>query len=57
MPDIPSKMQAIVASAPGGPEVLALVERPVLQPGRDEVLVRVAAAGVNRPDILQRRGA
>ena len=57
MPDIPSKMQAIVASAPGGPEVLTSVERPVPKPGRDEVLVKVAAAGVNRPDILQRRGA
>ncbi|HMI40772.1 MAG TPA: NAD(P)H-quinone oxidoreductase [Sphingomicrobium sp.] len=50
-------MQAIVASAPGGPEVLTLVDRPVPQPGRDEVLVKVAAAGVNRPDLLQRRGA
>ena len=56
MSEIPTNMQAIVASAPGGPEVLTLVERPVPQPGRDEVLVKVAAAGVNRPDILQRRG-
>jgi len=56
MPNIPSKMQAIIASAPGGPEVLTLVNRPVPQPGRDEVLVKVAAAGINRPDILQRRG-
>jgi len=50
-------MQAIIASAPGGPEVLAVVERPVPEPDQDEVLVKVAAAGVNRPDILQRRGA
>ena len=50
-------MQAIEISAPGGPEVLHLVERPVPQPGPDEVLVRVAAAGVNRPDVLQRMGA
>ncbi|MEO7814762.1 MAG: NAD(P)H-quinone oxidoreductase [Sphingomicrobium sp.] len=50
-------MQAIEISAPGGPEVLRLVERPVPQPGRDEVLIRVAAAGVNRPDVLQRMGA
>ena len=57
MPEIPSKMQAIVANTPGGPEVLTLAERPVPQPGRDEVLVQVAAAGINRPDILQRRGA
>jgi putative PIG3 family NAD(P)H quinone oxidoreductase len=50
-------MKAVVASQPGGPEVLQLVERPVPQPGAGEVLVRVAAAGVNRPDIMQRRGA
>jgi putative PIG3 family NAD(P)H quinone oxidoreductase len=56
MPDIPPKMQAIVASAPGGPEVLTLVVRPVPRPGRDEVLVKVAAAGVNRPDVFQRLG-
>ena len=49
-------MQAIVAPQPDGAEELALVERPVPRPGRDEVLVRVAAAGINRPDILQRRG-
>jgi putative PIG3 family NAD(P)H quinone oxidoreductase len=49
-------MQAIVAPQPDGAEELALVERPVPRPGRGEVLVRVAAAGVNRPDILQRRG-
>ena len=54
---IPTHMQAIEISAPGGPEVLRLVERPVPQPGPDEVLVRVAAAGVNRPDVLQRMGA
>ena len=54
---IPSQMQAIEISAPGGPEVLRLVERPVPVPGANEVLVRVAAAGVNRPDVLQRMGA
>ena len=54
---IPKLMQAIEISAPGGPEMLRLVERPVPEPGIDEVLVRVAAAGVNRPDILQRMGA
>ena len=53
----PSTMQAIEISASGGPEVLRLVERPVPQPGPDEVLIKVAAAGVNRPDILQRMGA
>ncbi len=53
---IPAKMQAVVAPQPDGAEELALVERPVPRPGTGEVLVRVAAAGVNRPDILQRRG-
>ena len=46
-------MQAVVADGAGG---LKLVERPVPEPGPGEVLVRVAAAGVNRPDILQRKG-
>ena len=49
-------MQAVVAPQPDGAEELALVERPVPRPGKGEVLVRVAAAGINRPDILQRRG-
>jgi putative PIG3 family NAD(P)H quinone oxidoreductase len=49
-------MMAIVAPQPDGAEELALIERPVPRPGPGEVLVEVAAAGVNRPDILQRRG-
>ena len=49
-------MMAVVAPQPDGAEELALVERPVPHPGPDEVLIRVVAAGVNRPDILQRRG-
>jgi putative PIG3 family NAD(P)H quinone oxidoreductase len=49
-------MKAVVAPQPDGAEELALIERPVPRPGAGEVLVRVAAAGVNRPDILQRRG-
>ncbi len=53
---IPSNMQAIEAPEPGGPEALQLVERPVPRPGPGEVLFEVAAAGVNRPDILQRKG-
>ena len=53
---IPSQMVAIEAQQPGGPEVLVPVERPVPVPGLDEVLIKVAAAGVNRPDVLQRRG-
>ena len=54
--DIPEKMQAIEIAAPGGPDVLRLAERPVPRPGPGEVLVKVAAAGVNRPDVLQRLG-
>jgi NADPH2:quinone reductase len=49
-------MMAIVAPQPDGAEELALVERSVPRPGPGEVLVKVEAAGVNRPDILQRRG-
>src|SRR5438093_1593490 len=49
-------MMAVVAPQPDGAEELALVERPVPQPGPGEVLIRVAAAGINRPDIPQRRG-
>jgi putative PIG3 family NAD(P)H quinone oxidoreductase len=46
-------MQAVVADGSGG---LAIVERPVPKPGPGEVLIKVAAAGVNRPDVLQKRG-
>jgi putative PIG3 family NAD(P)H quinone oxidoreductase len=49
-------MMAVIAPQPDGAEELALVERPVPRVGRDEVLIKVAAAGVNRPDLLQRRG-
>ncbi|WCM25444.1 NAD(P)H-quinone oxidoreductase [Sphingomonas sp. QA11] len=49
-------MQAIDPEAPGGPEVMRLVERPVPAPGEGEVLIRVAAAGVNRPEVMQRKG-
>lgn len=49
-------MKSVHVSRPGGPEVLSLVERPVPSPGPGEVLIRVAAAAVNRPDIQQRRG-
>ncbi|MCW4461409.1 NAD(P)H-quinone oxidoreductase [Sphingomonas sp. BT-65] len=57
MTRVPQQMTAIDPEAPGGPEVLALVERPVPSPGAGEVLIRVAAAGVNRPDVVQRLGA
>src|SRR5689334_21499180 len=50
-------MICVEISQPGGPEVLNLVERPDPEPGSGEVRIRVAAAGVNRPDVLQRRGA
>ncbi len=50
-------MKAVVAPQPGGPEALQLVERPRPVPGEGEVLVLVHAAGVNRPDVMQRMGA
>jgi NADPH2:quinone reductase len=53
---LPSKMRAVEVSAPGGPEVLKPVERPVPSPKPGEILIKVAAAGVNRPDVLQRMG-
>lgn len=49
-------MIAIEISAPGAPEVLVPVERPRPVAGADDVLIKVAAAGVNRPDVLQRQG-
>ncbi len=49
-------MICIEISRPGGPEVLVPVERPDPVPGPDEVLIRVAGSGVNRPDVLQRKG-
>ena len=49
-------MKAIAIEAPGGPEMLRLVERPDPVPGAGEVSIRVAASGVNRPDVLQRKG-
>src|SRR5882672_935884 len=50
-------MRAIEITTPGGPEVLRVAEMPRPQPGAGELLIRVHAAGVNRPDVLQRRGA
>ncbi len=50
-------MKAIEIVRPGGPEVLQLADRPDPAAGAGEVLIRVAAAGVNRPDVLQRKGA
>ncbi len=54
---IPETMSAIAISTPGGPEVLKPERRPVPKPRPGEVLIRVAAAGVNRPDVFQRSGA
>jgi len=54
--NLPSAMKVIEVSAPGGPETLKLAERPVPRPKSDEVLVKVAAAGVNGPDLMQRKG-
>jgi NADPH2:quinone reductase len=56
MPTLPHDMTAIEIAAPGGPEQLQPTRRPVPVPGPDEVLIRVAAAGVNRPDVMQRQG-
>ncbi|NBQ38223.1 MAG: NAD(P)H-quinone oxidoreductase [Alphaproteobacteria bacterium] len=53
---LPETMTAIGIKTPGGPEVLVPETRPVPMPGKGEILVKVAAAGVNRPDILQRKG-
>jgi NADPH:quinone reductase len=53
---LPQTMTAVEIEIPGGPEVLRSVERPVPTPGPGEVLIRVEAAGVNRPDVLQREG-
>ena len=50
-------MRCVEIVQPGGPDVLRLVERPDPVPGPGEVLVEVAAAGVNRPDVLQRLGS
>ena len=56
MTSIPATMTAIGIASPGGPETLVPQERPVPQPGKGEILIKVAAAGVNRPDVAQRMG-
>jgi len=56
MTTIPSTMTAIGIKAPGGPDMLVPEQRPVPAPGEGEVLIKVAAAGVNRPDVVQRMG-
>lgn len=54
---LPTLMRAVEISAPGGPDVLRLTQRPVPVPRHGQVLIRVHWAGVNRPDALQRAGA
>jgi len=54
--DLPETMRVVEISAPGGPEVLVPSTRPLPVPGHGEILIRVAYAGVNRPDALQRAG-
>jgi NADPH:quinone reductase len=56
MTALPPTMTAIEISTPGGPDVLRPVTRPVPQPAVGEVVIKVAAAGVNRPDVFQREG-
>ncbi len=56
MSNLPSTMNAIEIAEPGGPEKMALGRRDVPTPGVGEVLIKVAAAGINRPDIIQREG-
>lgn len=56
MTSLPARMTAIAIKTPGGPEVLVPEERGVPKSGAGEILVKVAAAGVNRPDVMQRKG-
>lgn len=53
---VPAFMQVIETAGFGGPEVLRVAQRPVPQPAVGEVLIRVSASGINRPDVLQRKG-
>ena len=57
MDKLPAQMTVVAISKPGGPEVLIPEQRALPQPGPDEILVKVRAAGVNRPDVAQRSGA
>lgn len=54
--DLPDRMRVVEISRPGGPEVLKAATRPLPRPKAGEVLIRVAAAGINRPDCFQRAG-
>ena len=54
--ELPQQMQVVEISAPGGPEVLRIAARPLPRPQAGEVLIKVVAAGVNGPDLMQRKG-
>jgi NADPH2:quinone reductase len=54
--ELPKMMTAIAIKVPGGPEALVPEQRPLPVPGKGEIVIRVAAAGVNRPDVIQRQG-
>ncbi len=56
MPSLPASMTAVAITGPGGLDTLKVVERPLPVPQENQILVKVAAAGVNRPDVLQRLG-
>src|SRR5258708_18298615 len=56
MPALPAQMTVIAIRAAGGPEMLVPEQRPLPQLADGEVLLKVAAAGVNRPDVMQRQG-
>ncbi len=56
MSSLPAEMTVIEIDGFGGPEVLKPARRPLPEVGHDEVLIKVAAAGVNRPDVMQRAG-
>ncbi|KMO43226.1 NAD(P)H-quinone oxidoreductase [Methylobacterium tarhaniae] len=53
---LPSRMTLVALDRPGDPDAMTIGSGPVPRPGRDEILIRVAAAGVNRPDVQQRKG-
>ena len=53
---LPIEMRYVAVTGPGGPEVMTLDHMPVPKPAADEVLIRVQAAGINRPDVAQRKG-
>ena len=57
MSDLPTQMRVVEISQPGGPDVLKAVTRNVPTPAHGQILIKVAFAGVNRPDALQRAGS